>query len=157
LACLKPPHKAMQGRTACEIKGQAKACVSRGHDRLARSRALRGGFELRWVYSYKLGVSLGNHRKQSRQNGRKGRRSQNIYPKRQRHSSLFALRRFLLGLFICWRLCGGIAAGRAASLKLAYFANKAAVWTKDRSKMPSAFRAIFIVPWYFGAAVITKK
>jgi len=53
LACLKPPRKALQGRTACEKNGQAKACVSRGHDRLARGKALRGGFESSWVYSYK--------------------------------------------------------------------------------------------------------
>jgi len=42
------------GRTACENKGQAKACVNKGHDRLARGRAARGGFGLSYVYSYKL-------------------------------------------------------------------------------------------------------
>jgi hypothetical protein len=55
LACLKPPREALQGRTACEKNGQAKACVSKCHDRLARGKASRGGFELGWVYSYKSG------------------------------------------------------------------------------------------------------
>jgi hypothetical protein len=32
-------------------------CVSRGHDRLARGRALRDGFELNRDYLYKLGFS----------------------------------------------------------------------------------------------------
>jgi len=34
------------GRTACERKSQAKACVRKDHDRLAHGKALHGGFEL---------------------------------------------------------------------------------------------------------------
>jgi hypothetical protein len=48
------------GRTACESKGQAKACVRRGHDRLARGWALHGGFELSLIYSYKLRFIAGD-------------------------------------------------------------------------------------------------
>jgi hypothetical protein len=55
--CLKPPRKALQGRTACEKNGHTKVCVNKGHDRLARSKALRGGFGLSRVYSYKLEFS----------------------------------------------------------------------------------------------------
>jgi len=50
MACLKPQRKALQGRTACENKGHVKTCVNRGHDRLARGKALRGGFELRYGF-----------------------------------------------------------------------------------------------------------
>ena len=43
-----------RGRTACEKNGQTKVCVRRGHDRLARGRASRGGFELSRFNSDKL-------------------------------------------------------------------------------------------------------
>jgi len=40
---------------------------------------------------------------------------------------------------------------------MGYFADKAAGGTADRSKTLSAFGAFFLVPWYFGAAVLAKK
>jgi hypothetical protein len=40
---------------------------------------------------------------------------------------------------------------------MGYFADKTAGGTSDRSKTLSAFGAFFLVPWYFGAAVLAKK
>jgi hypothetical protein len=42
------------GARRVRVKVQARACVNEGHDRLARGRALRGGFELGRIYSFKL-------------------------------------------------------------------------------------------------------
>jgi len=40
---------------------------------------------------------------------------------------------------------------------MGYFADKTAGGTADRGKTLSAFGAFFLVPWYFGAAVLAKK